>query len=185
MRNFYSNGLWVEPTFDLILYDPFREIDNRLRRQRMRRNIAPYSIHSSSFWPFEYSSLDKQLDKKNANNWPQLSEDGKSVMVKMNLPDHVDPNKINVLTKDGNLIVEVEDKIEKENSTTEYSYYQRFSLPKNTNLESMKAFIDEKGKEVSIQAEIKQEERKENIEEEKKSSPRQIQVQHETPKIKN
>jgi len=145
----------------------------------MRRHIAPYSLHSplSVLSPFDNMDLEQQLGKKNAINWPKVSDDGKSVMVKLNLPDHVDPNKINVLTRDGNLIVKVEDKIEKENSTTEYSYYQRFSLPKNTNLESMKAFVDDNGKEVTIEAELKEEEK---IEEEKKSSPRQVQVQHDT-----
>ena len=190
MRNFYNNDLWLEPTFDVIMYDPFHDIENRMRRQRMHRHISPYSRYypSSLLSPFDYLNLEQQSEKRNANTneWPQVSDDGKSLMVKLNLPDHVDPNKINILTRDGNLIVKVEDKIEKENSTTQYSYYQRFSLPKNTNLESMKAFVDDNGKEVSIQAELKEEEKKEKIVEEKKSSPKQIQVQHETTQqIKN
>ena len=41
----------------------------------------------------------------------------------------------------------------------------------------MKAFVDDNGKEVTIEAELKEEEK---IEEEKKSSPRQVQVQHDT-----
>ena len=188
MRNFYNYDSWLEPTFDLILYDPFRDIENCMKRQRIHRHITPYSFHypSSLFSHLEHLDLEQQLAKKNAKNCPQVNNDGKSVMVKLNLPDHVDPDKINVLTRDGNLIVKIEDKIEKENSTTQFSYFQRFTLPKNTNLESMKAFVDDDGKEVSIQADLKEEEKIENIEEEKnKLSPKQIKVQHETQQIKN
>ena len=94
---------------------------------------SPFSLFTN-----ENNNLEQQLNKKCINYLPQVSDDGKSVSVKFNLPDHIDPNKINVVTRDGNLIVKVEDKIENENSTTQYSYYQRCTLPKNTDFESMK-----------------------------------------------
>jgi HSP20 family molecular chaperone IbpA len=109
-----------------------------------------------------------------------VSDDGKSVSLKFKLPNHFDPNKVNVTTKDGDVIVKVEDKIENDNGTTEYSYYQRSTLPSNTNFESMKAFVNDNEKEVSIEATL--------IEEEKLvSTPRQIPIQNEQQqqKIKN
>ena len=77
MPNLYNNDLWLEPTFYLIMYDPFHDMCNRMRRQRMRRRIAPYSLHSplSVLSPFDNMDLEQQLGKKNAINWPKVSDD--------------------------------------------------------------------------------------------------------------
>ena len=166
MRHFFKSNSWLEPSFDLILYEPFGEIENHhINRQRMQRHFpSPFSLFTNEY------NLEPKLNKKSVHNHlPQVSDDGKSMSVKFNLPDHVDPNKINVVTRDGNLIVNVEEKIENEHSTTQYSYYQRCTLPKNIDFESMKAFVDDVGKEVSIQASLK----------EKLPQPREIQIQNE------
>ena len=163
MRSFISDP-FIEP-FD-VMYHPFRGIDYRMRHRMHMHAPYPSSLISRAF-------DDENLEQLVKNECPQVSEDGTSILLNFKLPDHVDPNKINVSTKDRDVIVKVEDKIEKNNSTTEYSYYQRSSLPSNVDFESMKAFVNDNRKEVSIQAALKKES------EEKTSSPRQITIQSE------
>ena len=50
--------------------------------------------------------------------------------------------------------MKAEDKIEKDNASTSYSYYHRSSMPANTDFESVKAFLD--NKEVQINAALKE-----------------------------
>jgi hypothetical protein len=187
MRNIF-NDPWLERPFDtmamMTMYDPFREVDNRMSRRRMYRN-APYHSSPTSLIS-RLVDLNENLNHltatcthNNNGSWPKVSDDGKSVSLKFKLPNHVDPNKVNVTTKDGDVIVKVEDKIEKDNATTEYSYYQRSTLPLNTNFESMKAFVNDNHKEVSIEATLKEEEKV-------VSTPRQIPIQNEKQQqIKN
>jgi HSP20 family molecular chaperone IbpA len=175
MRNIFNNP-WLDQPFDtmMMMYDPFRVIDNRMSRRRVHRNGPYYSSPTSliSRWADLDENLNQLTTPSNNDSWPQVSDDGKSVSLKFKLPNHVDPNKVNVTTKDGDVIVKVEEKIEKDNATTEYSYYQRSTLPRNTNFESMKAFVNDKDKEVSIEATLKEEEKL-------VSAPRQIPIQSE------
>ena len=170
-RNFFND--WIDP-FDMI-YDPFLEMNNRMR-QRIRRN-APYSYPSPVF-SNRWSMADESLDTEKMTHFPTVSDDGKSVSLKFKFPDHVDSNKINVSTQDRDIIVKVQDKIEKDNSSTEYSYYHRSSLPPNTDFESMKAFMNDDNKDISIQAALK--------EADKTTTSRQIPIQSEKQQqIKN
>ena len=49
MRNIF-NDPWLDRPFDtmtMMMYDPFREIDNRMSRRRMHRNAPYYSSPTS------------------------------------------------------------------------------------------------------------------------------------------
>lgn len=66
----------------------------------------------------------------------------KIVQMKFNLPENVDPSKASVSIKDRDLIVRVEDKIEKPDQTSRYFYYKRTTLPENTEFDKIKCVQD-------------------------------------------
>lgn len=72
---------------------------------------------------------------------PQIidNKDGsKMVTMKFSVPSNVDPNKVNVSVKDRDLIVRVEDKVEKPDGISKFHYYQRTTLPENTQFDKLK-----------------------------------------------
>lgn len=73
---------------------------------------------------------------------PRISDDGKSVSLDFNLPERVDPSKINVTCKDREIIIKAEDKVEKQDSKSSFSFYQRSTLPENTDLNAIKCTLN-------------------------------------------
>lgn len=85
---------------------------------------------------------------KNTQLWPNQIEnkDGsKSIQMAFNLPENIDPNKVNVSVKDHDLIVRIEDNVKKPDGMSQFHYYQRTTLPDRTKLDELKC-VQEGGK---------------------------------------
>lgn len=77
--------------------------------------------------------------------FPRIIEDDKgvkTVQVIMNLPSHIEPGKIRVTCKDRDVIVQAEETEETQNEETSVHYYSRYSLPENTDFDSLKCVYD-------------------------------------------
>lgn len=74
--------------------------------------------------------------------FPKISDDKKNVSLEFNLPERVDPSKINVTCKDREIIIKAEDKVEKPDSQSSFSFYQRSTLPENTDLNAIKCTLN-------------------------------------------
>lgn len=75
----------------------------------------------------------------------------KSVSLKLTLPKNIDPAKITVTCKDHDVIIKGEDKFEKPDGFSQTYYYQRTTLPENTDFNALKCLYDAKHH-LSIQA---------------------------------
>ena len=73
---------------------------------------------------------------------PKISEDGKSFSLNLSLPKNIDPAKVSVTCKDRDLIIKAEDKIDKPDSMSSYSFYKRSTLPENTDFDAIKCHFD-------------------------------------------
>lgn len=74
--------------------------------------------------------------------FPQLSNDGKQVSFNFSLPKNIDASKVSVTCKDRDIIVKAEDKIEKPDSKSSYSFYKSSTLPENTDFNAIKCSMD-------------------------------------------
>lgn len=77
--------------------------------------------------------------------FPQIVENEKGqkvVSFRLNLPKNIDPANINVKCRERELVVKAEEKIEKDNGRSSTSYYQRTTLPENTDLSGIKCVYD-------------------------------------------
>ncbi|CAF0804231.1 unnamed protein product [Brachionus calyciflorus] len=91
--------------------------------------------------------IEAPLKKENQNlssdfGFPKISDDGKSVSLNFSLPEKVDPSKINVTCKDREIIIKAEDKQEKEDGMSSFSFYQRSTLPENTDFNAIKCQLE-------------------------------------------
>lgn len=92
--------------------------------------------------------LQETEEVKNVHLWPEQikNEDGTmSIQMAFNLPENIDPKKVNVSVKDHDLIVRIEDKVKKPDSSSQFHYYQRTTLPDRTKLDELKC-VQEGGK---------------------------------------
>lgn len=97
----------------------------------------------------------------NADLFPQIVDTPngtKAVQMKFNLPENVDPSKASVSIKDRDLIVRVEDKVQKPDQTSRYYYYKRTTLPENTDFDKLKCVQDKN--QISITAPLDMEYKK-------------------------
>jgi len=71
-------------------------------------------------------------------------KNGKSIMkVNFDVPVDIDPSKIKVTCKDRDLIVQAEDKVDRNDGNFSSCYfYRRCTLPENTDLNSLKCVLD-------------------------------------------
>lgn len=76
------------------------------------------------------------------NSFPKITDDGKSFSLSFNLPERIDPSKINVTCKDRELIIKAEDKQEKQDGMSSFSFYQRSTLPENTDFNAIKCQLE-------------------------------------------
>ena len=103
----------------------------------------------------------KTQDKSLATGFPQIveGENGqKNVAIKLNLPKSIDPSKLSVTCKDRDLIVQAENVNEKEDSRSQTFYYQRTTLPENTDFNSLKCMFENNQLSITapLHAELKQ-----------------------------
>jgi HSP20 family molecular chaperone IbpA len=66
----------------------------------------------------------------------------KNVSLKLTLPKNIDPSKITVTCKDHDVIIKGEDKFEKPDGYSQTYYYQRTTLPENTDFKHMQCVYD-------------------------------------------
>ena len=88
----------------------------------------------------------KQPENKSSalSHLPVVTEENGKKQVKMNfeLPKHVDPAKVKVTCKDRDVIVQAEDKVEKPDGVSQFYFYQRSTLPENTDFDALKCTLD-------------------------------------------
>lgn len=72
---------------------------------------------------------------------PKVTGDGR-VAIDITLPDHVDPSKVNVSCKDREIIIKAEDRQDRADGHSSFSFYQRSTLPPETDLNQMRATIN-------------------------------------------
>jgi len=73
---------------------------------------------------------------------PEGSGGGKQVMLKFNVPQHIDPNKVSVNVKGHDLIFRAEDVIKKSDGVSKFHYFQRTTLPEHTELGALRCVQD-------------------------------------------
>lgn len=81
----------------------------------------------------------------NTDLFPRIvdGENGtKSVAMRFNVPENIDPSKVSVSIKDRDLIVKAEDKVEKPDGISRFFYYKRTTLPENTQFDALKCNYD-------------------------------------------
>jgi HSP20 family molecular chaperone IbpA len=81
----------------------------------------------------------------NSDLFPRIvdGENGvKTVAMRFNVPENIDPSKVTVSVKDRDLIVKAEDKIEKPDGISRFFYYKRTTLPENTKFDELKCSYD-------------------------------------------
>lgn len=84
------------------------------------------------------------------------NKDGsKSLSMNFSLPPNIDPTKVHVSVKDRDLIVRAEHKVDKQDSRTRLHYYQRTTLPENTNFDQLKCVYDKNQIKVNAPIDIK------------------------------
>lgn len=86
-----------------------------------------------------------QRREEKEDEFPRLVDekgDQKRVEWNMWMPKSIDPTKIKVTCKDRDLIVQGEDKQEKEDELSHVYYYRRTTLPENTNFNQLKCTWD-------------------------------------------
>ena len=83
--------------------------------------------------------------KDDGSPFPQIVENEKGqkvVSFRLNLPKNIDPANINVKCRERELVVKAEEKVEKDNSRSSTTYFQRTTLPENTDLSGIKCVYD-------------------------------------------
>jgi HSP20 family molecular chaperone IbpA len=83
------------------------------------------------------------------------------------VPANIDPSKIQVTCKDRDVIVQAEEKLEKEDGISQTYYYRRSTLPETTNFDDLKCVLE--NNQLSITAPID-----ENLRQNKRKIPIQI-----------
>lgn len=66
----------------------------------------------------------------------------KSVQMNLSLPDNIDPSKVKVTCKDRDLIVQAEEKSETPDTSSQFYFYRRSTLPENTDFNQLKCVFD-------------------------------------------
>lgn len=81
----------------------------------------------------------------NSHLFPEITtnEDGsKSVSMKFNVPENIDPKKVHLSIKDRDLVMRAEDSVDKPDQHSKYYFYKRTTLPENTNFDEIKCSME-------------------------------------------
>jgi hypothetical protein len=99
-----SSPWWLDPFDSMFHHEPhkfFSDIDQHMRemRTRMLANVPRYFAHDWPAFPStpSWDNWDEwfnRMHKEMQAHMPQVSNDGQSVSLNVNLPDYVDPNKV-------------------------------------------------------------------------------------------
>lgn len=126
---------WINETFDNFPRPYF--VQPRLSTRTSSR-LSNRFLDSK---PFKHSEL---FDVNFDDLFPKISEDGKQVSLSFDLPQDVDPAKIQVSLNNNDIIVKAEDKVESPEKSSSFSFYKRVNLPVNTDFNAIKCHLDKK-----------------------------------------
>lgn len=98
----------------------------------------------------------KSEGKTQEELWPKIVEGEKgtkNVQLSLHLPESIDPSKVKVTCKDRDLIVQAEEKSETPDTSHQFYFYRRSTLPENTDFTNLKCVMD-KNHNLSVTAPI-------------------------------
>ena len=72
---------------------------------------------------------------------PKITDDKKFVIYECDLPEHVDPLKINVWHNENVLLIKAEDRIERCNRTSHFNYNKQVTMPANTDFDRLRCHV--------------------------------------------
>lgn len=154
-----DRDLWLKPfpSFSLLrrdrkgLFASWSELEKELdeHRAEMRRHFDEVDRH------FAEIARKHGVEMVGNNNELQLRPQVRDglVSLELNLPKSVDPDKIRVSVKDGDLVVQADDKQQKGGERSELHYYRRSTLPPGADLDRIKCDLVN-GNKLSITAPI-------------------------------
>jgi HSP20 family molecular chaperone IbpA len=93
----------------------------------------PFKNHSLTTNAINEALFPKIVDGENGQ---------KTVALNLTLPKNIEPSKITVTCKDHDIIIKGEDKFEKPDGFSQTYYYQRTTLPENTDFHALKCLFD-------------------------------------------
>ena len=137
--------------FSILRSDPFDDFDRVVARQRKmmdemmerhRRWTDEAFSRRNDFLDLEMPRLEAPRVFQSQTSFPRVDSANQNVSIRLNLPRDLDPSKINVQLNNNELIVRGEDKVDKPGHKSSTSFYQRTTLPSNTNFDAMKAVYD-------------------------------------------
>jgi len=98
----------------------------------------------------------KHEEKTQEELFPRIVEGEKgmkNVHLSIHLPESIDPSKVKVTCKDRDLIVQAEEKTETADTSSQFYFYRRSTLPENTDFNNLKCVMD-KNHNLSITAPV-------------------------------
>ena len=81
----------------------------------------------------------------NVDLFPQVVDNpqgGKEVQMRFNIPQNIDPAHVSVSLKDRDVILRAEEKKETPDNVSRFYYYQRTTLPENTDFNNLKCITE-------------------------------------------
>ena len=66
----------------------------------------------------------------------------KNVHLNIHLPENIDPSKVKVTCKDRDLIVQAEEKSDTPDTSSQFYFYRRSTMPGNTDFTNLKCVMD-------------------------------------------
>jgi HSP20 family molecular chaperone IbpA len=67
---------------------------------------------------------------------------GKQVTMKFNVPQHIDPSKINVSVKGHHIVFKADDEVKQPDRVSKYHYFQRTTLPEGTQFDNLRCHLE-------------------------------------------
>lgn len=152
--DFWPNRIQMDPWFDHwwmtrprfprpIFNSSFDDIEREIERHRQEIEREFERHHREFMSRADFPALPPipriPFDNQYA---PKISPDGRGINIDITLPEHVDPSKVNVSCKDREIIIKAEDRKDRSDGHSSFSFYQRSSLPENTDLNQIKATLN-------------------------------------------
>ena len=90
--------------------------------------------------------------------FPKVCSEDNVVTMKMQVPERIDQTKLKVSNKDGDLVVNIDDKTQSDDGgCRSVSYFSQTTMPKNTDYSGLKWVLDDKTNVLTVTAPLKTE----------------------------
>jgi HSP20 family molecular chaperone IbpA len=126
-----NNNLGVSNNFG---FDIEREIEEH--RREMQRHFDQVEKHFAEIMRKHGVEID-EFGRREPASLPRVVNG--RLQLDLDLPRQIDPSKVNVSVKDGDLVIQAEDRVEKPNEKSQVRYYRRSTLPPGTDANQIKA----------------------------------------------